>query len=138
MSAHDTLKWGFHSQGNMTSTIQSLFPPLPQHNLGGWPADIHAAHEVIRKAYDHATCVLQSDGFPDPTQVAFHINALSSNALPILEALIPSSASDEDEHLPLEWIVGVAELLGQAVQDLQAMAHIVNTLSVQFSVREEC
>jgi len=123
---------------DMTPTAQRVFPLLPWHNLGRWPADIHAAHEIVRKTYDHAACVLRSDGFPDPTRVAFHIDALSSKALPLLEALIPSGASHEDKCLPLEWIVGVAELLGQVIQDLQAMGHIVNTLSVQFSVREEC
>ncbi|KIM59842.1 hypothetical protein SCLCIDRAFT_9868 [Scleroderma citrinum Foug A] len=96
-----------------------------------WPAEVHEAYEVIKKTYDQAVCVLRSDSSSDPTRVTFHIDALSSTALPILEALIPSSISYEDECLPIEWIVGVARLLGQAVQDLQAMAHVANTLEQQ-------
>ena len=120
----------------MTSTAQRVFPLLPRHYHGGWPADVHNAYEVIKRTYDQAVCVLQSDSSSDPTRVAFHVDALSSTALPILEALIPSSASHEDECLPVEWIMGVGRLLGQVVQDLQALAHVANTLSVRFCVRE--
>ncbi|KAI6013033.1 hypothetical protein EDC04DRAFT_2609426 [Pisolithus marmoratus] len=84
-------------------------------------ADIHAAHETLKKMYNQGLFALHSDGFPDPTWVSFHINTLTSTALPILEALI-TSASHEDGYLPHEWVVGVARLIGQTVQDLQDMA----------------
>lgn len=117
----------------MTSTGPMAFPPLPQHSLG-WSADIHTAHEIVKKTYDEALRVLRSDGFPDPIRVSFHIDALTSTALPILEAL-PSGAGHEDECLPDEWVVGVAGLIEQAVQNLREMEHVVSRLSVQFSAR---
>ncbi|KIN95034.1 hypothetical protein M404DRAFT_34491 [Pisolithus tinctorius Marx 270] len=110
----------------MSSIAQLVFPPLPQPSLGRWPANIQAAHRTIKKVHNQALYVLQSDSFLDPTWVSFHIEALASTALPILEALLPSSASHEDEPLPQEWLVGVARLIGQAVQDLQDVAQVVN------------
>lgn len=117
-----------------------IFPPLPQHN-NGWPADICAAHEIIKRTYEQALDVLRSDGLPDPIRVSFHVDALTSTALPILEALIPGGAIHEDESLPHEWLMNAARLIGQAVRDLRDMAHVVNMLFVQFShlfAKEQC
>lgn len=118
----------------MSSTTLLAFPPLPQHSLGRWPADIDAAHRTLKKMYDQALYVLRSDdGFPNPTRVSFHIDALTSTALPILEALVPCSSASHDgnEYLPQDWVVSVAELIGKAVRDLQDMAHVVDTLEQQ-------
>jgi len=110
----------------------TLFPPLPRHR-NGWPADICAAHEIMKRTYEQALDVLRSDGLPDPIRVSFHVDALTSTALPILEALIPIGTIHEDESLPHEWLMDAARLFGQAVRDLQDMAHVVNMLFVQFS-----
>ncbi|KAI6039377.1 hypothetical protein EDC04DRAFT_2895313 [Pisolithus marmoratus] len=112
------------------STSQLAFPPLPQHNCGRWQADILAAHETLKKMYNQALFVLHFDGFLDPTQVSFHIDTLTSTVLPILEALIPG-ANHEDGHLPHEWVVGVARLTGQTVQDLWDMAQVINAFKQQ-------
>jgi len=91
------------------------------------------------KTYDQALYyVLRFNGFPDPTWVSFHIDALTSTALPVLEALIPSSASHENECLLHEWVVAVVTLIEQAVRNLQDMSHVVNTLFALFSVRDQC
>ena len=125
---------------DMATAQPMMFPPLPQHN-NRWSADICATHEIIKRTYEQALDVLRSDGLPDPIRISFHVDALTSTALPILEALIPGGAIHEDESVPHEWLMDAARLIGQAVRDLWDMVHVVNMLFVRFShlfAQERC
>ncbi|KAL4066457.1 hypothetical protein V8B97DRAFT_2025423 [Scleroderma yunnanense] len=97
----------------MASFEELTFPLLPENSLTPWPADVQAAHEVIQRTYNRAVHVLQCGGSPDPMQIAFHINALSSMALPVLKALISSGThGSENECLPCEWLVDLQDMAG--------------------------
>ena len=110
----------------------STFPPLPERDLGPWPPDIQAGYAIVERIYNHASQVLRSDGFPEPTRIAFHVDALESTALPILKALVPDVSAPEEECLPQEWVVGAAQQVEMAVQDLQDMVEAVTAMSVPF------
>lgn len=106
-------------------------PLLPETK--NWSAEIQAAYENIQHTYDHAIRVLRAEG-ADPTRIAFHVDAISSNALPILEALTPNasntdsdSESDEmSESLPVKWLADVAMVLGCVVSGLEHLGTTAN------------
>jgi len=108
-------------------------PLLPETK--NWSAEIQAAYKNIQHTYDHAIQVLRVDG-ADPVHIAFHVDAISSNALLILEALIPDGATvnldDNLESLPVKWLDDVAAMLGCAVSDLEQLGTTVNEQEVIF------
>ncbi|KAG1848048.1 hypothetical protein DFJ58DRAFT_796677, partial [Suillus subalutaceus] len=111
---------------NSPSLSLSL-PLLPETK--NWSAEIQAAYENIQHTYDHAIRVLRADG-AEPTRIAFHVDAISSNALPILEALTPdadNTDSDEmSESLPVKWLADVAMVLGCVVSGLEHLGTTAN------------
>jgi len=102
-------------------------PPLPERLgiAGNWSAEIQTAYEIVQRTYNYALRVLRADG-ADPTRIAFHIDALSTTALPILEALIPDLDGDDSTSLPAEWLVNVATILGCMVSNLECLGKTVN------------
>lgn len=99
-------------------------PLLPETK--NWSAEIQAAYESVRRTYNHAIRVLRADG-ADPTRIAFHVDAILSNAIPILQALVPDIDSDDNlESLPVEWLANVATQLGRAVTNLEHLGTTVN------------
>ncbi|KAL4080551.1 hypothetical protein J3A83DRAFT_4184577 [Scleroderma citrinum] len=102
--------------GDFWQTLRERKTVVPL-SLTPWPADVQAAHEVIQRTYNRAVHVLQCGGSPDPMQIAFHINALSSMALPVLKALISSGThGSENECLP--WVVKAFKQHNVGVPDL--------------------
>ncbi|KAG1886264.1 hypothetical protein F4604DRAFT_1917997 [Suillus subluteus] len=107
------------------SLLLSL-PLLPETK--NWSAEIQIAYENVQHMYNHAIQVLQADE-ADPTHIAFHVDAISSNALPILEALVPDSDINSDdmlESLPVKWLADVATILGCVVSRLEHPGTTVN------------
>lgn len=72
----------------MASAV-SAFSLLPESDRGPWAPDIQVGYAIVEWIYNEATQGLRSDEFPESTRIAFHINALSSTALPILKAFVP-------------------------------------------------
>jgi len=105
-------------------SLPSSLPPLPER-AGRWSAEIQAAYETVQRTYDYAIRVLRADG-ADPTRIAFHMDALSTTALPILEALVPDLDDDNSASLPVEWLVDVAAILGCTVSNLELLGKTVN------------
>lgn len=95
---------------------QQEFPLLPLQEEP-WSASILAAHEYIRNVYDHAANVLRSDG-ADPTHIAFHMDRISSDALPVLLELT-SESERQGNVLPIDWLEGISTLLAEVVASLQ-------------------
>jgi len=103
---------------------QQEFPQLPPHE-GTWSASIRTAHAHLENTYNHAIHVLLADG-ADPTRIAFHIDRITSEALPIVLELASESQHAEGIGLPGEWLENIAELLGNAVSDLQQLCNTLN------------
>jgi hypothetical protein len=106
-------------------TFPTTFLSLPSRDPHKtWSANIHAAHRVICNLYRHASAVLHLED-ADPAQVSFHINAVTSDALPILQAMedeppsLFSDASSESSRLPCEWLSAAAQQLGNLVVALR-------------------
>ncbi|KAG2351552.1 hypothetical protein BDR07DRAFT_1501032 [Suillus spraguei] len=117
-----------------TQTIDASSPSLPSSLLllpetRNWLAEIQAAYENIQHTYNNAIQVLRADS-ADPIHIAFHVDAISSNALPILEVLIPDNGIDSDldtlESLPVKWLAEVATILGCVVSCLEHLVATVN------------
>lgn len=118
--------WGTKTMDTGPSLPLSL-PLLPETK--NWSTEIRAAYENVQCTYDHAIRVLQADR-ADPTRIAFHMDAILSNALPILKALIPdndiANLDDNSESLPVKWLADVAAILGCTVSNLEQLGTTVN------------
>ena len=118
-------------------TIRPLFPSLPDR-LGDnlqWSACVQRAHELLKSTYDHAVHVLLADS-ANPTQIAFHIDQIKAEAIPLLMDLTPPAANhgedlnlddssdciQEDELPAAAWLENVTKLLGDTVCMLKSLA----------------
>jgi len=98
--------------------LPTAFPPLPPSPTGqGWPSKYIEAHKIVSNIFDHAIQVLNQDK-SDTSCIAFHMNAITSDALPLVEAFETEGASMSD-CLPVEWIHTCARILGWTVLALQ-------------------
>ena len=100
---------------NSNLQLPDHFPPLP--NTAVRSVNLDAAHHILKDLYQHAVNVLYQDG-PDPLRVSFHINAISSDAIPILAGI---EEEDKMNEIPLldGWLQQCAELLGELVVHLR-------------------
>lgn len=121
-----------------------MWPPFPHlparaQNTVLWPAAVREAYKFLESTYNHATHVLLVDG-ADPTRISFHVDRITSRALPILMEL--TSDSDEahidglhEDTLPEAWLDAVATLLGQVVlSELQSLGTTLSNWYVILSV----
>jgi hypothetical protein len=96
---------------SMIHELPTNFPPLPPAQSGrGWPANYLKAHQAISDLYSHAIQLLRQDDC-DTSWIAFYISTITSDALPLLEALENEGGSTSD-HLPMEWLHSCAMVLG--------------------------
>ncbi|KAK6961870.1 hypothetical protein R3P38DRAFT_2592985 [Favolaschia claudopus] len=95
--------------------LPTTFPNLPNLPVGHtcWSANVLKSYEVLKNLYEHARNVTEQEDL-DPSRVAHHIDALTSDAMVVLGALESSEDSDETP-LPLEWLEATAVLLGTTV-----------------------
>jgi|ERR1700722_3567210 len=99
--------------------LPTTFPPLPHSR--SWPANIQAAHQVLTDLYRNASAVLQLEDV-DPLQIAFHLDSITSDAVPVLCAMEREGESEQhvgDPQLPEEWLHAGAQVLGELVNSLQ-------------------
>lgn len=98
------------------------FPRLPGHPnpSQGWPANVYKAHEVMSDVYRRAFRILRQDE-SDPLQLLFHIDAVSSDAIPLLEAL-ENSEAELGFRFSMPWLLDSAELCGKLVLYLREAA----------------
>jgi hypothetical protein len=91
------------------------FPKLPAIALQH--ANIVTAHNIISDLYKHALTVLQQEN-ADPLQISYHINSITSDAVPLLSGIEEESTGN---NLPLseDWLHDGARLLGDIVLHLQ-------------------
>ena len=108
------------------------FYPLPTVVLEGtrqvWPPQVTSAYEVLKNIYSHAVRLSHQEEV-DALQTAFHIDAITSNAVPLLSA-IEQEVTGGSVAIPLEWLHQSAQLLGRLVVSLRNQASLGEERSV--------
>lgn len=104
--------------------LSSKFPNLPQPSPehGHWSANLFRAHQQISAACAHADILLNQDEC-DPLRLKVHLEKLTEDCLPLLEAM----EMNEYDLLPKDWITEAVESLAHRVIDL----HKVCTMAKQ-------
>jgi len=90
------------------------FPHLPHDT--SYPANILAAHDVISGIYQHVLQILAHED-ADPLRLSFHCNAITSDALPLLEAIGEDSGVTGCSSR--DWVVGASIALASVAARLQ-------------------
>jgi hypothetical protein len=99
-------------------------PALPEHE-NRWPQNVYTAEGIISNIYNAAIRILRSND-AEPTRVAYHYDALSTEALPLLEA-IESDTSPADYQLLHDWLLVCARLIGEVaamLKDISGNLHV--------------
>lgn len=96
--------------------LPEVFPPLPvpQINNVPWSPNILTAFNLLNKAYERASTILRQEA--DSIRLRFHIDQLSNNFMPILEAMERQRIA---ENIPVDWLESAAAALGLLVVHLQ-------------------
>jgi len=90
------------------------FPRLPDSILQPQLSpNTQAAHQILKDIYKHAIAALQQEN-PDPLQLSSHIDAITSDAVPLLVAIEEEGTST---GMPLldAWLHKCVKLLGNTV-----------------------
>lgn len=89
--------------------LPTALPQFPSRmlNQNPWSANIRTAHDTLSDIYRRAHRILSQED-ADPIQLTFHIDAVSGDAIPLLEAL----ARDPQGHEMQDWLSHTAHLLG--------------------------
>ncbi|KAG1906262.1 uncharacterized protein F5891DRAFT_1182509 [Suillus fuscotomentosus] len=101
-------------------------PALPEHE-NRWPQNVYTAEGIISNIYNAAIRILRSND-AEPTRVAYHYDALSTEALPLLEA-IESDTSPAAYQLLHDWLLVCARLIGEVaamLKDISGNLHVGN------------
>ena len=96
------------------------FPPLPEPTSGQWSPNVRDAHETLAAIYEHAVRVFSQED-SDPTRIAYHIDALSSHGLSLLQALEAESDLNDDQYVPDDWLRDTGLLLGELVGNMHLL-----------------
>lgn len=93
----------------MASTIAQMLPPLPRttENL----PNILRAHDTLSDIYRHAVRLFNQEE-ADVLQLAFHLNAIRNDAVPLLQAIERSTSGLNG------WLTQVATQLGHLFRAL--------------------
>jgi hypothetical protein len=105
-----------------TFDLPESFPGLPgfQKPNSSRAANVIQAHEVMSDVYHHVIHVLRQDN-SEPLQLMFHIDCVSLDTIPLLEALEDSEA-ELGFQFPQSWLHSCAEMFGQLVLLLRETA----------------
>jgi hypothetical protein len=131
MTGRGKKKFGAVFSQVSTSTVMdvpSQFPELPILDAGVWPEDVIEAHTILFDSYHSALRVVRLED-PDPQQIAYHINGISTDSIGVLEAM--ESFDGTDGPLPAEWLCAAAEALGKLVVALDGSRHRVRYVVMQ-------
>jgi hypothetical protein len=105
-----------------TYDLPEVFPGLPGSPglNSSWAANVVRAHEVMCDVYRRAVRVLRQDD-SESLQLMFHIDSISSDAIPLLEAL-EDSVAELGFQFPQPWLHNCAEIFGRLVLLLRETA----------------
>ncbi|KAI6012260.1 hypothetical protein PISMIDRAFT_25874 [Pisolithus microcarpus 441] len=90
-------------------------PALPQSlalfpccvSASSWPANVLTAHDMLSDIYYHALQVLNQED-ADPLQLIFHLGAIDSDAIPLLQAIADDPVGNELQ----DWLKHTVALMG--------------------------
>ena|ERR1700722_9248836 len=108
----------------MNARLPTAYPPLP--HPGSWSPNIQAAHQTLTDLYQNAFTILHLEDV-EPLRIAFHIDSITADAIPILCAMETDGESEHsppDSRLPEEWLQGGAQVLGELVVALRRMREL--------------
>jgi hypothetical protein len=90
---------------------------LPLPDVGLQHANIHGAYQILVNVYRHGIRILRQDS-PDTLQISCQIDAITSNAVPLLEGI---ESESEVNNIPLSenWALECANLFGEMVLRLR-------------------
>lgn len=94
----------------LTYNLEPEFPSLPDGY--SWMASVKQAHEIISDTYHRAhrlLCLNDSEAI----QLLFHIDAITNNAIPLLQSL--ESSEELVDLISREWLAHGAKLCGNLV-----------------------
>ena len=113
-------------------SLPTSFPCLPPHDPDQpWSTNIQSAHEVLTDIYQHAFAVLGEDS--DPLRVAFHVDMITADAIPVLHAMEMEGESEGAlgvHRLPEEWLHMAAEIFGYLDVSLRVTGQLSKNLCV--------
>lgn len=94
--------------------LPASFPPLPpcENETASWPSSIRDSWDRIATEYERVYTLLNLEDC-DPLQISFHIDNVTSDCIPLLEAL------EGDGDVPVNWLLESAQLLGETVRELR-------------------
>ena len=94
---------------NLMADPLLIFPHIPQDN---YPINLITAHDAISQIYQHALQISACED-ADPLQLSFHCDTITSDALPLLEAI------GEDSGVTKDWLVAATTALALVATRLQ-------------------
>jgi hypothetical protein len=105
--------------------LPTALPQLPSCmlNQNPWSANILTAHDSLSDMYRRAHHILNKKD-ADPIQLTFHIDTISGDAIPLLEAL----AHDPQGLEMQDWLSHTAHLLGNISVLLSSFQHNLQNL----------
>ena len=112
---------------HISMSNSDLEPEFP-HLLGriAWTASVKQAHEIISDTHNWAYWLLWLDD-SEALQLFFHIDAVTNNALPLLQSL--ESSKELVDLLPRQWLAHGVELCGRLVYNLWETAKTMKNRS---------
>jgi hypothetical protein len=110
----------------MAANISAEFPPLPDVSpiLGGWPANIQEAHNVLQNTFHHGLTLVWQEG-GNTIQLNHTSEQLMNDSVQILERMEESGVSPDFTRQ-------CASIIGPLVFELEIAALAAEGVYVQF------
>jgi hypothetical protein len=112
----------------LAANIPTEFPPLPDAGpiLGGWPANIQEAHNVLRNMFHRGCTLIRQEG-GDPIRLNHASEQLMNDSVRILERM-----GEAEAGISPEFVRQCAEVIGPVVFELKVAALAADGVSVKF------
>jgi len=109
----------------MATDIPAEFPSLPIDGIivGGWPANIREAHNILQTNFNHGLTLLRQEG-GDPIRLNQTSERLVNDSVRILERM-------EESGVPAEYTYRCANAIGPLVVELEVAALAAEGMYVQ-------
>jgi hypothetical protein len=105
-------------------TLPQILPHFPPCTMAHtpWPANFLVAYDTLSDIYRCAYCILNQED-ADPLQLMFHLEAITADAIPLLEAFEVDPRGPEVQ----DWLSDAATLLGSLSVQLSSFRHNIET-----------
>jgi hypothetical protein len=112
----------------MAANIPAEFPPLPigSNAAGGWSANVHEAHNILRTNFHHGRILLRQEG-GDTIRLNHASEQLVNDSVRILERM-------EESGVPAEYTYQCANAIGPLVFELEVAALAAEGMYIQLNL----